>query len=261
MDLPWLRPSLRETLREILEVGNSYPFRGYYAFVAHELLKTCGLKSIDVVYELGAGTAPISRHMNAIHSCTTNWPKKICPCDLNPDIAAFEICQKTPGGHIFPIYKPINYFSMQPWQQEEGKSLLVFSATLHHIPSDQRVALLRSILPTCDMIYIAEPLRRSVSSLIFVFLSLIPAVLVPIVHWKKPGKATRIFWCWIVPIAPILFLWDGLVSALRQWTGNEWHQALFTELSLSQEQVKICQTQFSTFVEIDSRRRNGSALF
>jgi hypothetical protein len=27
-------------------------------------------------------------------------------------------------------------------------------------------------------------------------------------------------------VAPLLFVWDGLVSCWRQWTAREWHQVL-----------------------------------
>src|SRR4026209_2740586 len=77
-----------------------------------------------------------------------------------------------------------------------------------------------------------EPLQRSALSMLLAALSFFIALLLPLTFCRRPGKLRRVLWCWIVPIVPFFFAWDGVTSCLRQWTVDEW-QAAFAELDES----------------------------
>src|SRR4051794_2558352 len=69
MDLAAVPDGLRLPLREILECGNSLPFRGYYRWVASQIAARCAAEQLTEVVELGAGTAPLTRCMLRDPAC------------------------------------------------------------------------------------------------------------------------------------------------------------------------------------------------
>jgi hypothetical protein len=220
MDQEWLPRTLRATLREILDCGNSRPFRPYNSWVAGEVIRSAEEGAYRRVVELGAGTAPITR---AIAKKGVLDSVHLVPCDRNPDITLYVWLQKRFPGQIAPLYEEVDFSRPRRWPD---RTLLVISAALHHVPPDERRDVLTVLVESADRVMIFEPLRRTALSALFVLLSLVPAVLLPIMYAGKPGRLRRILWCWLLPVAPMLFIWDGVVSAVRQWTGGEWDREL-----------------------------------
>jgi hypothetical protein len=220
MDLDGLPSGLRITLREILECGNSKPFRPYYEWVANEVLRCAQQQGMSVIVELGAGTAPITRHMS---KDPRSEGLRLVVCDYNPDRVAYQELAERHPGKVHPLDQPLNFGEPHTW---EPGTLLFLSATLHHIPSAARSRVIGSLSDSAECVLVFEPLRRTVLSVLFVFLSTVPAALLPILFLGRSGRLRRLLWCWILPVAPLMFWWDGIVSCLRQWTEDEWRQEL-----------------------------------
>jgi hypothetical protein len=219
MDLGWLPPSLRTTLREILDGGNSRPFRSYYDWVADSVLTVASEIGSQTIVELGAGTAPVTRHMagdSRSDSC------RLVICDVNPDHTEYARLVKCFPGNVHVIDESVDFTVPRRWP--DG-TLLVLSATLHHIPSDDRMRVIASLTESAETVMVFEPLRKTLLSLIFVFLSIVPAIVLPLWYIRRTGTFSRAFWCWLVPVAPVMFWWDGIVSCLRQWSNAEWRHA------------------------------------
>src|SRR4051812_9825188 len=86
MDIASLPQGLRDTLREILECGNSSPFRGYYAWVEDQVVARCAAEGLTQIVELGAGTAPITRRLLRNAACAD---LSFVVCDAHPDRVAY----------------------------------------------------------------------------------------------------------------------------------------------------------------------------
>lgn len=241
MDQSWVPRSLRATLREILECGNSVPFRSYYQWVANEVTEFATENRIENIVELGAGTAPITKllakepRLNGV---------RLTVCDQNPDVDAYRILKKKHPGNVHAVYEPIDFSRPRAWPP---KTLLVLSATLHHIPFRNRSEVLSALTQGRNQVMVFEPLRKTALSFAFVLFSIVPALLLPIWSIKKPGRLRRLCWCWLVPAAPLAFWWDGLVSCLRQWKQDEWGVQLRNLLGVEQ-QVTIKETTFCQMV-------------
>ncbi len=223
MDQGWLPGSLRGTLREILQCACSMPFRSYYDWVSSEVLRIARERQCRTVVELGAGTAPVTQRMAALSD--TDGLQFIV-CDMNPDQEAYRsLASEYPSVH--PCIAPIDFTYYHAW---EPNTLLFLSATLHHIPVSLRPSVLAALTSSGKSVAVFEPLRRNVVSVLFVFLSIVPALLVPMLLIHKRGRVRRAIWCWLVPIAPLLFCWDGVVSCIRQWTESDWQRAMRNSL-------------------------------
>lgn len=242
MDQPWLPRGLRQTLREILECVCTPPFRRYYRWVAEEALKEARRRAVTQVVELGAGTARITATMAAIaRSPTCNSDQRhpstaqgtapssgqqplmtfIC-CDNHPDPPSYKSLVRRFGDMVQPIFEPVDLAAPHGWT---GEALLVLSATLHHIPPAVRPEVLQRLCARGSTVLVFEPLRRTIWSMLYVLLSIVPSLLLPARFAHRPGRLRRVLWCWLVPAAPLFFCWDGIVSCLRQWTKLEWEQA------------------------------------
>ena len=220
MDLNWLPASLHATLREILECGNARPFRPYYEWVAAEVKRELAASGCENVVELGAGTAPITRVLAREPGLDG---VKLIVCDSQPDAATYADLEKRHAGMVIAKRAPVDFSQPQDWP---AKTLLLLSGTFHHIPPDQRAAVLESVTRSADQVMVCEPLRKTFLSMGFVLFSVVPAVILPLWFLARPGKAKRFFWCWLFPVAPIMFWWDGFVSCLRMWTDREWSNNL-----------------------------------
>jgi hypothetical protein len=220
MDLEWLPASLRRTLRESLECAFSRLFRGYYAWVAEQVLAEATGGSYTTLVELGAGPAPITRRL-------ANDPRtaalRLVPCDINPDQPVYEELAKRYPEKVVPRYDPVDLAQPHSW----GPGALLFlSASFHHVPPGSRAAVLRRLTDSAERVMVFEPLRHTFGSLLFALGSFVPALVTPLWLLRRPGRLGRFFWCWLLPVAPLLISWDGVVSWLRMWREADWKDAL-----------------------------------
>jgi hypothetical protein len=223
IDQPWLPSSLRRTMCEILECGNQT--RPYYDWAAGEVRRAAAMRGSDVIVELGAAAAPLTRRLARSPG---HW--KLVPCDLAPDMTAYGALSRQYPGVVNPIYGSLDFSRPHAWPP---RSLLVFSGTIHHLPPRCRREVLDRLANSSDVL-ILEPLRRSVWSMLFVLLSLLPGLLLPVWFLRRSGSPRRILWCWLAPLAPLLFVSDGLVSCLRQWTAADWRRQLGSRAEISE---------------------------
>lgn len=219
MDQPWLPDSLRDTMREILECGNTKPFRPYYQWVADETLECAHERGIKSIVELGAAAGPITRHMA---SDSRSNGLRLIVSDSNPDRVAYKVLEQRYPGKVQPCYEPVDFSKSIDWGP---RTLLVLSGAFHHIPAEARYDVLGSMAASADCILVVEPLRKTLVSTGFMFGSAVPALLLPLWFLPRPGKLRRFFWCWMMPLAPLLFWWDGFVTCLRMWNRQEWQTA------------------------------------
>ncbi len=139
MDQDWLPSSLRGTLREILEVGCSRPFRPYYEWVAAEALAAARETGCQRVVELGAGPAPVTKVM-APDPASDGL--QLIVSDRNPDRPEYEALEKKWPGKVEARYDPVDISVPQNW---EPGTLVFLSALLHHIPPAKRPQVLKSL--------------------------------------------------------------------------------------------------------------------
>jgi len=222
MDQAWLPGGLRNTLREILESVCSRPFRGYYDWVAKEVCRAAGDFDCRQVVELGAGTARITE-LAARQSL--DGRVKFVPTDSNPDEETFRALERKSAGRIQPNYSPVDLAAEQTWPPG---TLVFLSASLHHVPAAARPAVLERIAASADRVLIFEPLRRTAISVGYVLGAVVPGLLLPLTMLPRPGRWRRLLWCWLLPVAPLMFCWDGVITCLRQWSEAEWRDILRT---------------------------------
>jgi hypothetical protein len=250
MDLAWLPTGLRNTLRDILECGNARPFRPYYNWVAAAIKQQIDANGYQNIVELGAGTAPITRILAKDKSLAQT---RLFVCDLKPDMESFHDLAERYPGHVIPIEESVDFGQPRVWPPS---TLLFLSGTFHHIPDAQRSEVLHSLSASADRIMVFEPLRKTLSSVFFVLLSLVPALVLPLWFINRPGRLRRVFWCWILPLGPLCFWWDGIVSCLRMWDDRRWREEV-SEICNPATPMSATHSFFSQLVTWSCGREQG----
>ncbi len=220
MDLAWLPSALRATIHDVLECCLGPSPRRYYEWVALEILHLVEDGSVDTIVELGAGMAPITRELVKHLSGREGISLRVS--DLYPNAALYQtLVQKYPD---LIQAEPRSVDFSHPMDFPAG-SLLVLCATFHHVPPAARMRALKAL--SAYQVAIFEPLRRNPASLLLSLLGFFPGLATPLLLWnRRPGDWRRVLWCWLVPLAPVMIVWDGIVTCLRCWTEEEWEEHL-----------------------------------
>ncbi len=241
MDSAFVPKSLRLALRDILEVLNCH-LRPYNRWVLENIVQETRKNTYLAVVELGAGSAPLTKALSKDPRCE---PLKLIPCDLDPDLKAYEKLESLYPEKVQPIKSSVDFSRPHQFGKE---ALLVLNSTFHHIPYANRKETLRSLLKSGKKVLIFEGVRHNAASVVFVALGFLGSLIAPFFFLNAPERAARVlFWCWLIPAAPFLMVWDGWVSCLRASTTAEW-QSLFAELD--RPQATIQNGLFTQYVSV-----------
>jgi hypothetical protein len=218
-DQPFLPESIRATIRDVCELCNSV-FRSFNHVAARRALDEARKQNSHAIIELGAGTAPITR---VLASLPESSGLTLVPCDLIPDEEAYRDLQRRYPGLVQPVFEAVDFTRPHPWDRE---SVAVLVGTFHHIHPQDRPRTLAALSRSVDHVMVFEPLRSTWLSMALTLFAQVPVLLLPVAYCHRPGRLRRVVWCWLVPVVPLIFLWDGLVSCIRQWSPERWRQEL-----------------------------------
>lgn len=176
------------------------------------LIRTGGSQIIDLCAGAGGPLLDVQR----ILSEEMDEPVDVLLTDLYPNVEAFRRRELEGGGAIKARYDPISAFDV-PFGLAGLRTL--FTA-LHHFRPEGAQRLLADAAHKRQPIAVFELLERTPRMFILTGLCSLwqSFALTPVV-----GRLTlqRFLLTYVIPIAPAIFLWDGLVSVLRTYTPQE----------------------------------------
>lgn len=238
-DLPNVPATIRLTLLDILAFCNG-PVRNYYGDACDTIVSEAQRHDLRTIVELGAGSAPLTTHLAQAGAARD---LQLVACDLYPDVKRYAELTTQYAENVRALSEPIDFTIPRDWGPA---TLLVLNATFHHIPPALRRQTLAALTQSSSRVLIFEPIQNNLISIIFVLTSIFPALASPL--WlERPGVARRVLWCWLIPIAPLMFVWDGLVSCVRQWSGRRWQTEL-AEFVTDERPAEIATTVHSAVI-------------
>ncbi|MCG8349722.1 MAG: hypothetical protein MI924_18305 [Chloroflexales bacterium] len=89
----------------------------------------------------------------------------------------------------------------------------------HHFPPDEARTLLHDAVAQRHGIAIFEATQRRPAAMLLVCLSTLSVLLTT--PFIRPWRWSRMFWTYVVPLVPLVVLFDGIVSCLRTYTLDE----------------------------------------
>jgi len=101
----------------------------------------------------------------------------------------------------------------------ELKGFRTMFTSFHHFSPDKAQAILQNAVAARQAIGVFEITRRAPSAIGMMFLwALLPFVCTPLI---SPIRLSRLFWTYVVPVIPLVLLFDGVVSCLRTYRPHE----------------------------------------
>ena len=94
----------------------------------------------------------------------------------------------------------------------------VFTA-FHHFGPQQARAILADAVRRRHGIAVVEGTQRSALALLIMLL--VPLMVIVMTPFIRPFRLSRLFWTYLVPVMPLVILFDGLVSSLRTYSVQE----------------------------------------
>lgn len=89
----------------------------------------------------------------------------------------------------------------------------------HHFKPQQAQRIIHNAVVANDPIAIFEFTERSWRGLGAMLVG--PPLLFILAPWIRPFRWSRLFWTYIIPAAPFVLFWDGIVSCLRTYSDEE----------------------------------------
>ena len=96
----------------------------------------------------------------------------------------------------------------------------MFSA-FHHFRPEQACAVLADAVHQRQGIAVFEGTQHSVLALLLMLL--VPLMVLLVTPFIRPFRWSRLLWTYLIPLMPLIALFDGLVSCLRTYNIKELH--------------------------------------
>jgi hypothetical protein len=135
--------------------------------------------------------------------------------DKYPNLQAFENIEAVSENHVSFYRGSVDATRVPP----ELEGLRTIFTSFHHFPPEEARSILQNAVDARQGIGIFEITRRTPFSIVLMFLwALTPFALIPFV---RPFRWSRLLWTYVIPIIPLVLLFDGVVSCLRTYQPQE----------------------------------------
>jgi hypothetical protein len=205
----WLPDSLRDAVTDILQwILN---ITKTYAAVEPRLRAALRHSRASQVVDLcsGAGGPWLWMHERLAAQKT---PVDVWLTDKYPNETSSRTIQKRASRGLRYYLSPVEANRI-PCDLQGFRTLFT---SFHHFPPEQAKALVQDAVEHREGIAIFEVPRRSIMTVVGCFLFPFGAFLA--VPLMRPFRRSRLFWTYLIPLAPLILCFDGLVSCLRAYS-------------------------------------------
>ncbi len=201
--------------RDLVTDFLSFFFRVFkpYACVAPLLAEGLDHAATDRIVDLCSGAgAPVLSLLDG----DAVAPSSVTLTDLYPNVTAFRTAVASGGGVVACVETPVDAAHV-PFDLEGFRTL--FTA-FHHFDPSQAGQVLADAQRKGEGIAVFEFTERNP------WLWTIPVLLIPLMvaictPFIRPLSWRRLLWTYVVPVVPVVAMWDGLVSNLRTYSPVE----------------------------------------
>jgi hypothetical protein len=212
-DQPWFPKSIRDGVTDglqfILNLG------GVYRSIVPRLNEAIEYCAAERVVDLCSGGGGPWLWLYRSLSVRHGTPVTVCLTDKYPNAAAFAKAKENTAGQITFSLQSVDAARLPV----ELSGFRTIFTSFHHFAPDDAVAILQNAVDSGQGIGIFEaPRRHPLTILSTVLMFLGGLVSAPFI---RPFSISRLFWTYVIPIIPLVLLFDGVVSCLRAYSQNE----------------------------------------
>lgn len=187
-------------------------FQSVLPVIEKGLQKSGGNRIIDLASGGGGGLIRVNQEL-----LKTRPDLKITMTDFYPNLNAFVYTQRQS-----PNFDFIGTSVDARHVPESLKGLRTQFLSFHHFKPHDARQILQNAVDAQSAIAIFEGQERSAASIIAMIFSPISVLLTT--PFIRPFKLGRILFTYLIPIVPIVVLWDGIVSSLRTYSVAEMNE-------------------------------------
>jgi hypothetical protein len=217
---PWFPSSLRDDVTDAVQFG--YNLIKAYAPIAPLLQsvidstgKSTGSRQsiVDLCSGGGGPWLDLSRALRTARGDSAGL--QIWLTDKYPNLEAFQSVSASSDHRI--TFSPESVDAMNVPRALKG--LRTMFTSFHHFPPEDARAILQNAVDAGESIGIFEITRRAPSAIGFIFVGILLLFLhIPRI---RPFRWSRLLWTYLIPIIPLVMLFDGIVSCLRTYRPRE----------------------------------------
>ncbi len=139
----------------------------------------------------------------------------VCLTDKYPNMEAFR--QLNGLTHPSIVYQPQSVDATRV--PEELKGFRTIFSAFHHFRPEQACSVLADAIHKRQGIAVFEGTQRSLLALLLMLL--VPLMVLLMTPFIRPFRWSRLLWTYLIPLIPLVGMFDGLVSCLRTYNVEE----------------------------------------
>jgi hypothetical protein len=209
----WCPAAIRDAATDYLQFVTT--ISNPYAPIVERLRKALAAAGTREVLDLCSGGGGPWFGLQPVLSEELGAPVRVKLSDFHPNEGAFARAKLESDSNIDFVPESVSVLDVP----KELAGFRTMFAALHHFRPDAARAIIADAVAERRGIAVFEPLGRSVPALLsVVFAPLAVLVLTPFI---RPFRWSRLLLTYLVPIVPLVVLFDGVVSCLRTYTPDE----------------------------------------
>jgi hypothetical protein len=212
LDLQWCPRAVRRAATDYLEAITSRT--DVYRFIREDIFRAVAASGAKHVVDLcsGAGGPWLSPGWRA--ALTRHAPLTVILTDKFPSDALSARLGADPSMSCVDF--PVDAASVP----ESLRGFRTIFSSFHHFPDNKARAVLADAVRAGDGFASAEVTLRNVRALA-TMMFIVPLLVLVLTPAIRPFRWSRLLLTYIVPMIPLVILWDGTVSCLRTRTPQE----------------------------------------
>ncbi|WP_150046398.1 hypothetical protein [Methylomonas rhizoryzae] len=216
-DQNWCPKEIRNGVTNFLE----YIVRKYHLYhsISPMLFKALQKSNHPCIIDLcsGAGSAWLSilNKPNNTSKDASNIIHKVILTDLYPNHEAFNHAR-----HNFPEIIDTCFTSVDATEvNPDLKGFRTLFSSFHHFEPSKAKAILQNAVDCKEGIAIFESTQRHPLMLLYMLFT--PLIVLAAAPFIRPFKISHIILTYLLPIIPLVVMFDGIISCLRTYTVDE----------------------------------------
>ncbi len=208
---PFIRDGATDYLRFITTVSRQY------SCVIPKLQKALLASQSERIVDLcSGGGGPWPKLQRDLQAALPR-PMPVLLTDLHPNKAAARLpTWAEPDVEFAPV--PVDATQIPPGLSGFRTLFTAF----HHFPPGDARRILQDAVSQGQGIGVFEQTARTPLALLMMLV--LPWLAVLAAPFVRPFRLERLFWTWVIPVAPFVLMFDGLVSCLRTYSLAELEQ-------------------------------------
>jgi len=239
---PWFPSSLRADVTDALQFG--FNLLRAYAPVApllQSIIDSAGNRTnagqssatqsiVDMCSGGGGPWLDLARQLRCGDAEGDSTGLQVWLTDKYPNLEAFQRVSASSEHHITFYPEPVDAMKVPG----ALKGLRTMFTSFHHFPPEDARAILQNAVDAGESIGIFEATKRAPLTIGLIF----TGILLLFLHTPRirPFRWSRLLWTYLIPIIPLVLLFDGVVSCLRTYRPQELREII--------EKLTSCQYQW-----------------